>query len=404
MTQAIANIREGVYEHNEFAGLRNTTPVERFDLPDLAEALNVDIDDTLEISRRAGYSAPVVAGAFRSVFASGNVCLALRNETDLVRIQPNYAVSVIRSGMTPGLDISYTQLGTSIGFSNGIDIGIVQGSEARSWGLAVPVSQGFAANMGGSLVAGTYQYAVTFMRRDGQQSGTQRAETIEVTEGGIAITGIPVSNDQQVDFKMVWISERDAEHLYLAGIIPNAQTVFNQVATFKQTARLSTQFLSAPPAGDIVRSFAGRALVAVGPVLFYSEPYAYELFDLRKNFTFTSDITLVEPMNDGVYLSTSDETFWLSGTIPEQWKLDSKLSYGAIPGTSAMCSADMLFDGKGNGLAAVFASTRGLCAGLDGGNIVNLTQDRFTYPITTKGAGIIRRYKGTVQYVAALRD
>lgn len=405
MTQPVANaVNERTYEHNDFTGLRNNTPVERFELSDLTEALNVDIDDSLEISRRDGFSAPVVAGSFRSVWASGNTCLALRNETDLVRIQPDYSVSVIRSGMTPARDISYTPLGSLIGYSNGIDIGIVQGSENRTWGLSTPTSQGVATNMGGSLVAGTYQYAVSYMRRDGQHSGTPRAESIEVTDGGIAITSIPVSNDQQVDFKMVWISERDAEHLYLAGVIPNAQTTFNLVASFKQTVRLSTQFLSPAPAGRIVRQFNGRALIAVGSVLHYSEPFAYELFDLRKHFTFPAGITLVEPMNDGVYLSTSNETFWLGGDIPEKWELDSKFSYGAIPGTTAYGTADMLFDGKGKGPAILFASTRGLCAGLDGGNIVNLTQDRFTYPITTKGAGILRRYKGTVQYVAALRD
>lgn len=401
---AITNEREGVYEHSEFAGLRNTIPAERLGLEDLTTATNVDIDDSLEISRRPGYAAPVVSGDIRSLFVGAGMCLASRNGTNLIRIFPNFSFSTIKTDLVPLRDISYAVLGSYIGWSNSLQTGIVQAGEARTWGLATPMAQGNAASMGGTLRAGAYQYAVTFRRRDGQQSGTHRAETFQVTEGGMALTSLPVSTDPGVSEKLVWATDTNSERLYHAGTIPNAQMTFNLVAPVKQTVMLSTQFFGPAPTGQIVRSFAGRSLVASGSVLFYSEPFAYELFDLRKNYPFAGEITLVEPMNDGVYLGTSDAVFWLSGTVPEKWETKDALSYGAILGTTDYCTADMIGDGKGNGPVAIFTTTQGICVARDGGQITNITQDRFTIPSAAKGAGLIRRHKGTVQYVAALRD
>jgi len=401
---AITNPNEGVYEHSEFAGLRNVVPAERLGLEDLVVATNVDIDDSLEISLRPGFSAPVVSGDIRSLFVGTGMCLASRNGTDLIRVFPDFTFDTLRTDLIPLRDISYTVLGNYVGWSNGLQTGVVQAGEARTWGLATPMAQGNAASMGGTLRAGRYQYAVTFIRNDGQQSGTPRAEGFEVTEGGMALTDLPVSYDPSVFAKLVWATDTNSETLYHAGTIPNAQTTFNLVAPVKQTVVLSTQFFGPPPAGQIVRAFNGRSLVASGSVLFYSEPLAYELFDLRKNYPFAGDITLVEPMNDGVYLSTSDALFWLSGSIPEKWEFNDALSYGAILGTTDYCTADMISDGKGNGPVAVFTTTQGICVARDGGQITNITQDRFTIPSAAKGAGMIRRHKGTVQYVAALRD
>lgn len=67
--------REGLEEYANFQGLRNNVSAEVFSKEDLVTALNVDIDDSLGISRRKGFSSPVTTAIDRDLFASGSICL-----------------------------------------------------------------------------------------------------------------------------------------------------------------------------------------------------------------------------------------------------------------------------------------------------------------------------------------
>jgi hypothetical protein len=200
--------------------------------------------------------------------------------------------------------------------------------------------------------------------------------------------------------------------LFRVGLLaPNAGAFVYQMEASMQVP-LITQHLRPAPPGQIVDNLnGGRTLVARGNVLYYSEPYSLELFDLRKNYTYPSRITLVVGMNSGAYVGTADDVVWMDGTVPEKWTSTPKLSYGAIPGAVTVCSKDMVNAGAEGGrlmgekgrLVAVFATTRGVCVGEDNGMIVNLTHERFLYPIQDKGAMLVRRHRGFVQGLVTLQ-
>ena len=396
--------REGLQEHARFKGLRNTVPSDRFELGDLEAAESVDIDDSERVTRRKGHGAAVVSGACKSLWSNGATALAVQNETNLVQILPNYATVTLRTGLISGLDMSYTSIGARVYYSNSVNTGIVEGGRSRSWGITPPAGQPAAAVIGGVLPAGRYQFAVTFLRSDGQESGSSQASLVELqSTGGIRLSLLPVTTDADITHRAVFFSKRDGETLYRVGVLGMTETTFDYQMEESMRVPLSTQHLRPAPAGQLVGSFNGRTLVASGDTLFYSEPYAPELFDLRKNHRFASPITLVAGLDSGVYLGTLDEVLWLGGSDPQKWTFSPRLAYGAILGAATTCSRDMILDGAGTKQVVVFATTQGVCVGADGGEIVNMTQDRFLYPQQERGAAVIRRHRGMVQALVSLQ-
>jgi hypothetical protein len=395
--------REGLVEYSQFLGLRNNVSANNFERTDLVEATNVDIDDSLVLSRRKGYSAPVTAAIDRALWASGNVCLGVGANT-LKQLLPDYSTRTLRTGLTPDRPLTYVAVGDRGYYANGVEKGCIRNGANHSWGLTVPPMP-VATATGGTLPAGEYQYAVTYLRDDGQESGTGRAGTLNLpSAGGIALSMIDPSDDTDVTHKVVYLSPVGGEVLYRVGVIPNAETTFTVSEVRAGASPLRTQFLQPPPAGDQIAYRNGYMLVAKDTRLYPSEPYAPELFDYRKALPFLSRITMVAPVKGGVWVGMENQLGWLAGDVPEAWDYKVVADYGVVPGTLCFADAGLVGDGQASGeIIAMFASTRGLCAGLTGGRLLNMTETRFAYPIQPQGAGIVRRHRGIVQYLATMQ-
>ena len=402
--------KEGLVEFRDFKGLRNTVDISSFGRGDLTTALNVDIDDEENINRRKGFSTVMTSAVDRALFAAGPLCLGVGSNA-LKQVLPDWSTITLRSGLTANRDLSYTPVGARVYYSNGVELGVVENGQHRSWGLPVPALLQ-AATTGGDLQPGIYQFTVTFIRQDGQESGAARAGTIALTAtGGISLSAIPVASDATIVAKAVYVSTRDGSTLYRAGLIANATTTFAIREEGDPAAPLQTQFLSAPPAGDFLAFSRGHMLVAAGNKLYPSEPYAPELFDLRKRVTFLDRITMIAPIADGkvykqhgIWIGTDSQIIWLQGDSPDKWDFQVKAGYGVIPGTLDIADGELIGDGTARGSpAAFFASKRGLCFGKQGGEFHNATEARFAYPSMDKGAGVVRRHIGTGQYVVTLQ-
>ena len=394
--------KEGLYEHAGFLGLRNTVPTDRFDLGDLEVAQNVDIDDSQRVTRRYGHGAAVVSGDCHSLWSDGITALVVRNNT-LARIHPNYSTSTLRSGLTPGQDMSFGVLAHRIYYSNGIETGVVEGGRSRSWGLEIP-GVPVAAVTGGVLPAGRYQFAVTYLRSDGQESGSSRAGIIDLSDiGGISLSAITVPADPDAAEIVVYFSKCNGDMLYRAGTIPNGSTAFSYQIEASMQIPMRTQHLRPAPAGQFVDVINGRTLVARGDTLYISEPYAPELFDLRKNFRLAGPIVMLAALDTGVFVGTEARVIWLDGSDPEKWVYSERLTYGAIRGASTKVSRDQVLDGQGSKRVVVFATKDGICLGEDGGATINLTHDRYAYPVQDKGTAVVRKHRGMVQCLVALQ-
>lgn len=395
--------REGLFEFGGFKGLRNNVDAEDFSPEDLTTALNVDINDALAFSRRMGYSAPVAAGIDRDLWASGSVCLGVGSNA-LKQMMPDYSLVTLRSGLTADRPLAYAAVGDRVFWSNGVQTGCVQAGADRTWGITPP-GMVVASAGPGALPAGLYQCVVTYLRSDGQESGAPRATTIELTaESGISLSSIPVSADAGVTHKAVYCTSVGGGILYRVGVILNATTTFAILEPQKDASPLLTQFLQPAPACDFMGYWNGTLLAAKGNRLYPSEPYAPELFDIRKSVPFLGNITMIAPVTGGVWVGTDSQILWLDGAATEKWTYREAADYGVIPGCLACADSDTIGDGRGAGeRIALFASKRGFCAGDARGSLSNLTESRYAYPAMDRGAGIVRRHRGMVQYLVSLK-
>jgi hypothetical protein len=399
---ATNNEDKDVFAFEQFRGLRNTVGAESFEAGDLEAALNVDITDALRVRRRKGYGATAITTSHHSLWSNGVIALAVSGST-LVEILPDLTSRVVRTGLTVGLRMHYASIGTRVFYSNNVETGVFEDGVSRSWGVQWPTRLPLASVIGGSLPAGLYQYVLTYLREDGQESGVGLAGVIELTGiSGIRFYDIPVSPDAGVSFKRLYVSPVNGDALFALMTLPNSAVEATYTIERTGALPLGTQFLSPALPGTDLAEFAGYILMARGNVLYRSEPFAPELFDLRKGLPFAGRITLVAPVDDGVYLGTESEVIWLSGRKPAEWLGVQRLNYGVIPGTLAQGLAEDIAEGQ-QGPAALFATTNGICAGLNGGSVLNLTGDRFNYPVMDEGAAVVRDLGGSVQYLVTLR-
>lgn len=386
----------------EFHGLRNNVKPADFEPGDLVSAQNVDIDAAKRMRRRKGYATSIVGTPSHSVFSSGGVNLAGQGAS-LVSWTLAGATATLRTGLTGGR-LSYVALGGRIYYSDGTNNGCVEGGASRTWGIVPPVGQPALAAVGGNLPAGDYQTACTFLRADGQESGTSVAALVSLPAGGgIAFSSIPVSSDPGVTLVAIYAGYVDggSAELRRIAIVPNGTTAATYDNRIAGGATLTTQHLEQPVAGQFVAYGHGRMLVARGPKLYYSTPFMPEHMDRRRAVPFPGYITFVGPVKGGVWVGTQDEIVFLEGTNPAEWVYAQKEDSGAIIGAWATVNAEDV-EKSLDGMGYLVGTTRGIVLCLNDGTMSNLTKDRFRYPTADRGAAVVRAHGGMDQYLMVL--
>jgi hypothetical protein len=383
-----------------FDGIRNAVPDYRIGTAELSSAVNVDIDDSKRIIRRPGFT-ELSPGSAHSLFSNGEYCLYVTG-TNLMLLHPDFTSSVLLEDVS-GNRVSYQSINGKVYFSDGLKSFVTDGNTVTQWGITPPNEQPMARISDGLLPQGMYQFALTFLRNDGEESGTGGSGVIE-TIGGIEFYNIPVSADPSIDRKRIYVTAPDGKTMYLALQIPNSATSAIYAGDAVNLGiSLQTQFYQHAPVGEHVSMFNGHALIAVHEFLLYSDYLYFQRFDpVRQSYAFDSRINMIAPVQGGVFIGTEKSIVFLAGDDITQAQHDKKASYGVIPHTLAYVDGSMVLSGM-QGVVGVFASNKGICVIGDGGSFQNITVDRYVYPVTHDGAAVARIKPGMNQYIAALR-
>lgn len=374
----------------EFSGLRNDIAPERFDATDLAVANNVTLDKSRRIARRAGATRRVNMPA-HSLWAAGDQALYVSADA-LYRLSAALVPTLLRNGMS-GAPVSYARAGDSVYFNDGVVSGVIEAGAARSWGMAVPQ---VAANVAvGDLTPGTYGFTATYLRADGQESGAPGAAFGTLAAGQSFTITVPASIDPDVVGKRIYLTTPDEEALYCAATLDNTGAAYTPSAAdiAAMNEPLITQFMGPAPAGQLVAYYKGRMFVAVGDVLYPSEPFAYELFDLRNYIQLDGPITLLAPMEDqsgegsGFFIGTTKSCGVLAGSDPAEFKYTPKTEYGAVQGALAFVDGSLFLEGElGARSLPLWLTTEGICAGMPSLEVSNLTRSRYGFATGAAGA------------------
>jgi len=388
----------------KWGGLNNVQDPAAFGDRALAEADNVDLDDTEKIlSRRKGH-VNKLAGNYHSLYACREG-MFVGKDLAMGRIDISSVGDLSYTEIKPGLSgdrITYQSLLGAVYFSENTYSGVLRDGTLMKWGMDWPPLTALSEGSGG-LTEGVYQVALTYVAYDGRESGTGVAVPIQVSSNaGILFPSLPVSADEQVVSKNIYISTTNGEKLYLAMTLPNSQTTTAWRGGVLGRP-LSTQFKHPAPPGSIVKEFNGRLLVASENMLYASEPFQYDLFNISKSYIpFDGNIRMVEPVNNGVYISTTDKVSFLSGMDFMELIQKEVSEYPAQGGGSIPSDALKMKNVIGD--VAVWVSEQGCLLGLPGGEVYNVTQTSVKFPSARSGILVQKNNRGYPQIIVSLKD
>jgi len=379
-------------------GENNMLGGEELPLTALRRAVNFDISDGGEMQRRRGrtriYAGSPTPG---TLYSNGRRTLFVESGHlwELAFLNDVWTRLLVRLdvGARP---MVYVSINDQIYYSNGVTTGVLSPTgEDLPWGIQGPANQPtvLAAAAGGTLAAGTYQVAITFLSDRGEESGTPRATEISIVDGGsIELRDIPTPVDGSL--VRVYCSSPGGEGLYRLGeLIPGTPSYRISDVTNAQGIRLQTQFGIKPPAGDVLEYFNGRIYIAQDNVVWYTDPLRYGLVKPHMSFLmFPENVTVMKAVADGLYIC-SDQTYWLSGIDTNEFQQRPVLPYGAVKGTGINIP-------KSDNVA--WFSKFGMVIGGLEAQVSNIQEEKSAVSEFENGAMIFREQKSLRQIIATL--
>lgn len=151
----------------------------------------------------------------------------------------------------------------------------------------------------------------------------------------------------------------------------------------------------AVPAGSIVREFYGRMYIAVGKVVWFTDPFMLGSVQKQRNFIqFPADVTIMEPVSGGIWF-VADQTYFYAGGGPDEFIPKPQLNYGAVPGTGIKVpyTNDVMW-----------YSVRGAVVGTQDGQIKNIQEANIAAESGTVGTTLIREENGIKQFIASIKN
>lgn len=384
----------------QFGGLRNDVSPERFDLGDLAAADNIDIDKSGALARRAGFTLRR-AGAPHSLWAdeTETICMFVEGGS-LKQLASDLTTASVLASLSDAVSpVSYARVNDRVYFGNGRDKGIFEAGAVRAWGMPVAPLPAASAAVG-QMPAGDYQFAMTWLRIDGQESGCGIAGRITLPAGGGIMFTVPAAPLGDIAAAILYVSPANSDTLLQAQTVGPGENVVWQTDPAALSLPLATRHMGPPPAGHLVAHYRGHMFVAIDDTIFISSPYGYELFDLRSYLQLDGRVTLMAPFMDkernltsgdasGFFVGTDRSMGVISGTHPDEFQYVPKVDYGAVPGTLQQVDGSLVRDGgSGARKLPMWLSTKGVCVGLPDLLINNLTRSRFSFDVGGQGAAV----------------
>ena len=158
----------------------------------------------------------------------------------------------------------------------------------------------------------------------------------------------------------------------------------------KSTEALTRTFASKVPTGQILEIYNGRMYIADGNIVYFSEPYAYSWFNMTSDYMiFNDQVTMVRGLTDCMYISTTEEIFFLEGASPKEFKQVRAFDAGVIEGTDIKIIASQ-YDIQAHDNALIFCTNgKGICTCDNGGQITNHTKTTLNFPEARIGCAYI---------------
>ena len=389
----------------EFEGLKTADNPYELELGDLTIADNVHITRKKKLKRRAGQVKKVTA-AITAAWANDRSIL-YQSGTTLTFIDTDYITETARTGLTESAELHAYQIQDCIYYSNGIETGCLQAGANRTLGVSSPARAILTAVTGGDMPLGLYQVAVSLVRNDGFESGVLLPATTVLLAGDN--TAIDVSSVTSLDSAVLvnyYVTLPDGDVFYFAGQGATGAT-FNISEDPSLLRRSMKAKNTHPPLPfSIVDNFYGRMVYVVKDTVYFSDPFAYEQIDFTKGFIpFKNNITMIGVVEDGIFIGTTEDTYFCAGKKPSEFDLTQVADYGVVSNTrSYLDGAVVGTESATTKKIPAWISSNGMCIGFPDGSMQNVSENAVILPKGVTGASFFRQENGQNHFISVIRS
>lgn len=389
-----------------FAGLDNKLQPERTEETYLKEVVNFDIDQSGGLMKRKGYTKVYAGTNVHSIFSQGNHTYFV-DDGVMKHMFADYTTSNLKTECHDR--VSYTDINGEIYFTSRSASGVINSMAVRAFGLDIPTSVGILSEgAGGRLTPGRYQFVYSYVDSAGRESGTSLSSYLDVVndKASLVITNINPSKDANVTAIRLYVSSPNGMELYHLADVAAATTSYQIGSMEHAVTPLETFGIKPAPLGDLIAYYNGRVYIAVGSTIFASEPFSYEWFRLHKDFIqLDSKVTMMMPVQTGIYVGTETGVFYLGGSDISAFKLTEKEICTPVMYSNVLIPSGYIrIDNTPLGPKWLFTSSEGMFVAMNQGVMFNVTAEHVMFPKGTEGAAAFIQQNGVNKYVSLIKD
>lgn len=369
----------------------------------LRQADNVAITKNGKVERRVGLTDRKTTTSSGGLYAWNGELIYVDNGS-LVRCEvDSYSTNVLAT-VDNSLEMSYAEAPGRLYYCNGTNSGCIRSDwTVTTWGVPSPPRQPtLSATTGGSLQAGKYQVAVTFVDVYGEEGGTGPGEPITITSGqAIQLSNIPQSSDAA--YFRVYLTPQNGDDFLWQQDVAMGTTSLVIYSVYRSDTVLETQFCAPMRNGTIARFWRGRIYVVAGKGIVYSEPLREGLYRPLDNYLppRREDIVVLEPVEDGLWVVTTDHIWFYAGSEPDSIVPTHIAARGGVRGTGRTVDARLFNINAPGDIAYWFGATGGVL-GLPDGQIQPVYEDIVAVDEYLKGASAVYEHEGLRQVITAM--
>ena len=394
---------------NSSKGINNATDVNK--LPDgfVRECIDFNINKSDLRTQRVGYTSKDTA-TYSCIGGDDKRCFAVRN-SNLVEVTESagtYSFTTIKASIG-AVELDFAECDNNYYYVGSSVNGVIKSSANKSLGLpSVATQPTLTEASSGSLLKGVYLVACTFLDSTGLESGTVAPSSITITADGkkIALSNIPTSANADVATVAIYVSGRNGGELYRQATVNNGVTTANISSVNTNNFALMTVGISPAPYGSIIAYHYSHLYIANGSYLFYCEKFRYHHWKPENHYKMPSTITGVMSCETGLWVTTLDGLYWISGRTPkhdiegQSDFINAKKSDAVmLKGADQKIPAEYL----GTGTHGYIVTTdQGIFILADGGQFVNSTVDNIIMPVFTSNISAVVDGGDVLQYLGII--
>ena len=172
-------------------------------------------------------------------------------------------------------------------------------------GVETPAFQPTITVGAGTLPAGDYMVAVTYISATGEEGGCDQNVIVTIpaaTTGSITLSGFPTPVDPTISAIQIYFTDANSATLRRWGRVP-VGTASVAVDATRLGAQIRTMFMSPMPPWQAIAFAEGRLAVAEGTTVYFSEPFRIGMRNNPGFLLYSAQPTLLWGTPDGLYVA-----------------------------------------------------------------------------------------------------